>query len=113
MTRGRAINPLRMTEKQRQIMREVCGGNKNENGEITSWCDTDQVIDRLPYNVTKPAFFCSLRFLTNKGMITRGERENRRGRRRAIIVPTNLGFSQMKSSRPLRYMETEDGYETY
>jgi hypothetical protein len=113
MTRGRSINPLRMTEKQRDIMKAVCGGNKNDNGEITTWCDVDQIIDRLSYLVTKPAFYCSLRFLTKKGMIIRGDREVRRGRKRAVIVPTNLGFSHMQSSIPLKYMETEDGFETY
>lgn len=113
MARGKAINPLRMTTKQKQIMKVICAGNKSENGEIVSWCDNDQILERLPYSCSKQAFLCSIRFLKQKGMVESGRREIRRGKKRGILVPTDLGFSVMKPSVPLQIIETEKGFETY
>lgn len=110
MARGKAANPLRMTKKQREIMETVCEGNKNETGATESWCDVDQVIERISWTPTKPAFACSIRYLIKKGLLKRGRREIRRTKRRAVLVPTELGYTVTRPvMKPLKFMEDENG----
>ncbi len=106
-------NRFKMSVKQRQIMEVLCAGNTNADGHIINWCDMDQLIQRVPYTVSKDAMNFSVRYLIQKGLAVKGKKEVRRGRRRTIIVPSEIGFSMVKPAAPERSMITDDIVETW
>lgn len=90
---------MRLTIKQTQIMTVVLAGNDNEEGVTISWCDMQELIERLPYTVTRDALQFSLRYLEKKGLLDRKHSaELRRHRRRTLYVPTNLAFDMFRGS---------------
>lgn len=82
---------MNVTEKQMQIMNVIV--KANEDG---SFVDMDQLLERIPYETTKDSMQFSLRALISHKLITKGERESRRGRSRVIIKPTELGYFIMR-----------------
>lgn len=94
---------MKLTAKQHQIMDVAMKGNQTERGVTISWCDIQQIRDRLPYKASREAVICSLRFLEKKGLLEiRSRSEVRGGRRRTLYVPTNLAFDAL--TRPAEDM---------
>lgn len=83
---------MSLTTKQIQIMTIVCRGNTDHSEQ---WCDLDQVLERLKsmfnWATTKQSLQFSIRALIKQGMIEKAGTERRRGRRRIILAPTELG----------------------
>tara|TARA_R110000744_G_scaffold81833_8_gene160669 strand:+ start:412 stop:726 length:315 start_codon:yes stop_codon:yes gene_type:complete len=88
---------MRLTIKQYQLIMVVGVGNKHDDGSHRSWCDLDEILDRLPYETTKQSLQFSIRALIKKGMIIRGDRELLRGRMRRKIVPTQMAFEMAQT----------------
>lgn len=82
---------MQLTAKQLHIMGVIVRGN--EDG---SFADLDQILKRLPYKTTKASLQFSIRALIAKGLIMKQGRENRRGRSRVVISPTQIGYQVMK-----------------
>ena len=86
---------MSLTTKQIQILTLVCRGNPDDPSQ--KWCDLDQVLERLEtefaWVTTKQSIQFSIRTLVEKHeMIVKGEPERRRGRRRVVLIPTDLGY---------------------
>lgn len=79
--------------KQLEIMRAIVRGNPDG-----SFCDIDQLLERLSYTTTKASFHFSLRCIMRK---TLAEKEDelrfRDGSWRRVIKPTLLGYRLTKS----------------
>lgn len=79
-----------LTSKQVKILGTLVAGNGKHEGAFVP-CDVDQLIERLDYHPSKESIQFSIRALVNKGLIEKLGTEARRGRRRVIIGPTQLG----------------------
>ena len=73
----------RFTRKQVDVLECVLKGA--ENGDFI---DTDQLIEKLSYNVSKGSIQFTIRFLVKRGLIEKKPRQVRRGRLRAIYALT-------------------------
>lgn len=82
------------SEKHLSVIKILCQGN--EDGTLV---DLDQLLERLPYKVTKESFHFTLRTLAKHGWAHKGERENRRGRNRRTIELTPLGRCYYESEK--------------
>jgi hypothetical protein len=78
---------MQLTTKQRQIVDTILKGNPDG-----SWLDFDQLLEKVPYEVSKDSMHFSLRALIVKGMIEKKDLEVRRGQPRRIIAPTGLAY---------------------
>lgn len=65
-----------LSDKQLYILSYIATAN---DPTAEDWIDIDQLIERLPYDVTKQALQFSLRFLIKRGLIIKAGREKRRG----------------------------------
>lgn len=83
---------MNVTEKQMQIMSVVVKGN--EDG---SFIDLDQLLERIPYETTKESMQFSIRALVKNQLISKKDRESRRGRSRVILAPTELAYFVMRA----------------
>lgn len=99
---------MKMTIKQTQIMEAVLVGNRDAHGHLESWLDIDQLIERVPYEATKQAFQCSLRFLRQKGLIEAPTFEVRRGRKRTLVVPAATATAALTAPVPRTDSEAID-----
>lgn len=81
----------KLSAKQTEILNVVIRGNGYDSTGKLIACDLDQLITRLSYTPSKESMQFSVRAMMKRGLIYRGEHENRRGRRRVLIVPTDLG----------------------
>lgn len=77
----------RITDNMRSILEVVVRANKDG-----SWVDMDQLIQRVNYHVTKEAIQFTLRNMVKKQLIAKGESTLRRGRKRLVLIPTELGY---------------------
>ena len=103
----------RLSKKQRQILETLCVGNRDESGATVSWLDLDQLVERVPYEVKKPAMNFSVRYLADKGMLTKGQKEIRRSKKRSVIIPTQLAFGLVSKPKPMGYFEDDGIIETF
>jgi hypothetical protein len=95
------MNPLHLTGKQLEIMKVVLAGNGTDGDANLIPVDLDELLERLGYQTTKASIQFSLRALIARGLMEKGEPENRRGRQRAIIKPTEKGAEAYRwSTRP-------------
>lgn len=78
---------MRITSKQRTIMTVLVRGNPDG-----SFCDLDQLIERIDYKTTKASMQFSIRALIKNGFLIKQPREKRRGRSHVIISPTKKGY---------------------
>lgn len=76
---------MKLSKKQKAILALIVHGNPD--GPL----DLDQLIDRLTYMPTKDSMHFSIRALVEKGLVEKGELENRRGRARRTLIATPLG----------------------
>ena len=81
------MSTIQWSQKQLAIVQTLRRGNADG-----SFMDLDQLMEALPYRVSKQALQFSLRYLTEYGLIEKKPREKRRGRIRAIWGLTLLGF---------------------
>lgn len=84
---------MKLTTKQLQILDVLVRGNPDG-----SFCDLDQLLDRLPYDTTKSSMTFSIRALLAKELIILQPKETRRGKARKIISPTKLGYDMIRGS---------------
>ena len=94
-----------LTAKQRQILTVLIDANRDDGGNFESWCDIDQLLDRLPYDTSKQSMQFSIRALINKKLVVKGDTELARGRKRRQLIPTNLAVSLIKPA----FKVTPDG----
>lgn len=73
----------RFTAKQVDVLENILKGA--ENGDFI---DTDQLLDRLSYETSKKSLQFTIRFLVNRGLVEKKNREIRRGRLRAVYALT-------------------------
>ena len=87
-----------LTDKQENVLSVIVKGN--ENG---SFCDLDEVIQRVFYATNKQSIQFIIRNLVGKKMIEKKETEKRRSRRRVVLCPTKSGYefiSRKRTSTP-------------
>ena len=87
-----------LTDKQENVLSVIVKGN--ENG---SFCDLDEVIQRVFYATNKQSIQFIIRNLVGKRMIVKKETEKRRSRRRVVLCPTKSGYefiSRKRTSTP-------------
>lgn len=74
--------------KQREIMEVIVRGNPDG-----TFCDIDQIIERLSYSPSKASFQFSLRCILRKKLAEKEpELRSRDGARRRVIKPTLVGY---------------------
>lgn len=83
---------MKLTKKQRWTLEVVCEGLKDDEGRRVGWLDTQQICDRVPYEVSMHSMKFTLRFLREKGLISKGDSVLRRERWVVPILPTNEAF---------------------
>ena len=81
---------MKLTRKQREILKIVLEGNVSEKNGRFCDADIDEILERLPYKTTKQSLQFSLRSLVAKKMVEKGECECRRGRSRRTFSPTEM-----------------------
>lgn len=69
---------------------------RNTDGSMV---DLDQIIERVDYEVTKPAIQFTLRRMVEHGVIEKHGSETRRGKNRVIYKATPLGHETLKMTR--------------
>lgn len=87
-----------LTDKQESVLTVIVKGNSNG-----SFCDLDEIIQRVFYETNKPSIQFIIRNLIFKGLIEKQETEKRRARRRIILCPTKKGYefvSRKRTSTP-------------
>lgn len=92
---------MNITDKQMMIMNAVMECNPDG-----SKLDLDQLIEKVPYNVTKEAIQFSIRYLIKKGLMIKLGREKRRGRSRIVYGATQEANHLLRRGGP--YMSLED-----
>ena len=87
-----------LTDKQESVLNVIVKGNSDG-----SFCDLDEVIQRVFYKTNKPSIQFIIRNLIKKGMIEKQETQKRRTRRRIILCATKSGYeftSRKRTSTP-------------
>lgn len=87
-----------LTDKQENVLTVIVKGNSNG-----SFCDLDEIIQRVFYETNKPSIQFIIRNLISKGMIEKQETQKRRARRRIILCATKSGYefiSRKRTSTP-------------
>lgn len=79
--------------KQAEIMKVIVRGNPDG-----TFCDIDQIIERLSYTPSKPSFHFSLRCIIRKKLAEKEEELRfRDGAWRRVVKPTLLGYRLSKT----------------
>lgn len=78
---------VNLTGKQIALLKIIIEGNRDKDGNFSP-VDLDQIIERVFYHPTKFSLQFSIRKLIKKGMIYKGDLEQRRDRKRVVILPT-------------------------
>jgi len=73
------------------ILKTLVAGGSYEKEHPGRHMDLDQIIKKVPYEVTKPAIQFSLRSLKEKGLIKKSGYQKRRGASRCLWVITDKG----------------------
>lgn len=68
---------------------------RNPDGSMV---DSDQIIERVDYEVTKPAIQFTLRRMVEHGVIEKSGNDTRRGKKRVLYKATMLGREVLKKS---------------
>lgn len=77
----------KLTEKQKNLLSVIIKGNVDG-----TWCDLDQILDKIDYTTTKESIQFSLRFLVQRGLIQKAGIETRRGKNRVLYRPMSDAF---------------------
>jgi hypothetical protein len=80
--------------KQREIMEVIVRGNPDG-----TFCDIDQIIEKLSYSPSKASFQFSLRCILRKKLVEKEEELRfRDGARRRVIKPTLVGYRLLRGT---------------
>lgn len=93
-----------LTNKQENVLTVIVKGNGDG-----SFCDLDEIIQRVFYATNKQSIQFIIRNLVGKRMIEKKETQKRRSRRRVILCPTKAGYefvSRKRTSTPDAMYET-------
>ena len=101
------MNPNSLSTKQSEILSVLIRGNGFTPTGVLVACDLDQLLMRLSYSPTKQSMQFSIRALIRRGLVFRGEHENRRNRKRVLLVPTDLA-RKVISDRILSVITTKE-----
>jgi len=80
-----------LTRKQVTIMQILLKGN--EDG---SFCDLDQLLERVTYKTSKGSIQFSIRALIKHGMIEKKGLDQRRSARRVVLGGTEKGYKTLR-----------------
>lgn len=86
-----------LSKKQIAILRILVRANPTDG----TFCDLDELLDRLPYKTTKESVQFSIRALEKRGLIEKKPLETRRGQGRRVLAPTIAGYSAVKAAGTL------------
>lgn len=79
---------MQLTEKQHKILGEIAKGNgRDADGNLIP-IDLDQLLQRLDYAPSKDSMHFSIRALVRRGLVVKGELQERRGRLRVVYIPS-------------------------
>lgn len=95
----------RISEKQRHILKAIVKGNRSEEGEVLSWLDMDQLLEKIPYETSKDSMQFSLRHLIKRGYVVNGVPEIRRERKRRVLMPTEAAVSLISPRNSTVYID--------
>jgi len=88
------------TTKQLQILQVIATGDgMDEKGEFLP-VDMDELIALVPYKTSKQSMQFSVRALIRRGLITKSDRVQRRGRSRVTFTLTESGQTVFKKPEP-------------
>lgn len=101
-----------LTQKQRQIMSCIISGNVDCIGKPEQWLNVHDIRKAVSYDCSRESMMCSLRFLSKKGLIEKGEPELRDSRWVTPILPTALALEIIPridpNSKSVSYFEDTD-----
>ena len=83
---------MKLSDKQRMVLETIMRGHQNEEGVVVDWLDINEVVEAVPYKVTKDALQFTVRTLLKKKLIYRTKRIMRRHRWVTLLVPTDLAY---------------------
>jgi DNA-binding MarR family transcriptional regulator len=92
---------MQLTNKQVQILNVLVKGEGVDAQGALIPADLDQLLERLDYKTTKASIQFSIRALIARGLIAKAGMENRRGRKRVLLAPTETGKSLVSPSTPV------------
>ena len=84
-----------LTRKQFSILDIVVTGNPEGESEFDKLIDIDQMIERVPYVVSKASIHFSIRSMIEGGYIQKVAPQYRRGRNRVLFSATKSGKYRM------------------
>lgn len=82
---------MKLTKKQRLILKTMVEAGSYDREHPGRHLDLDQIIKKVPYDVTKQAIQFSLRSLKEKGLLKKSGYQKRRGANRCLWVITDKG----------------------
>lgn len=85
-----------LTRKQFTILDIIVQGNEAGVNPLDRFVDLDQVIERIPYEVTKAAIQFSIRSMVEAKFIEKHAKQKRRGANRILFAATEVGLYRMK-----------------
>ena len=91
---------MRLTQKQRQILKTLHDANSIEGIPADSQIDLDQLLTMVPYEVNKQAIQFSLRALKEKGLLRKSGYQKRRGSLRVLWIVTHSGVQYLTGEKP-------------
>ena len=83
-----------LTPKQESVLTVIVKGNTDG-----SFCDLDEIIQRVFYATNKQSIQFIIRNLVGKGMIEKKDTQKRRSRRRVVLCPTKGGYELVSRKR--------------
>jgi DNA-binding PadR family transcriptional regulator len=98
----------KLTRKQSWIIDAILAGIRDEDGVRAENLDVYQLMDRVPYQCSREAMLCSLRFLKKHGLVETDRKENRNGRMHQVFMPTDDCIRIYTKRLPDEVHEEED-----
>lgn len=80
-----------LSNKAFEVVRVLIRGNPDG-----TYCDLDELLDRLSYKPSKQSLQFTIRALIKRGLIQRKDPELRRGQSRRILAPTAKGLTECR-----------------
>lgn len=80
-----------LTKNQTHVLTTLFKAESFHDTPDSQKMDLDQLIEKVPYNVTKESIQFTLRFLVKRGYVEKAGTESRRGKRRVLWNLTKPG----------------------
>lgn len=100
---------MRITKKQRLTLEVICQGLRDEENNRIGWLDVQLICDRVPYEVSMHSMKFTVRFLAQKGLVTKGDAVLRRERWVVPIIPTDAAYDEVRRRVEPRVIEHDNG----